>query len=144
MHSHQMAHLDISLHNILTDYKGRYAFIDFECCRRFDGIPAPLVRGARGTDIPPELERGEWADPYKADVWSLAVLIHRACKVCEFWKVFHRKSLIELPRQITGYNVPELVTFTRPMLHDDYNRRPSAASVLRAFDAMVTSIHGTT
>ena len=85
MHSHQMAHLDISMHNILTDYQAHYAFIDFECCRRFDGTPAPLIRGIRGTDVPPEVERGDWADPYKADVWMLAVLIHRACKVCELW-----------------------------------------------------------
>ena len=84
MHAHHMAHLDISVHNILTDYKSHYAFIDFECCRRFDGATTPRIRITRGTEVPPELERGEWSDPYKADVWSLAVLIHRACKVCEF------------------------------------------------------------
>lgn len=81
MHSHRMAHLDISIRNLLTDYKCHYAYIDFECCRRFDAIPNALVRGCRGTDLPPELERGEWSDPYKADVWSLAILILRSSKV---------------------------------------------------------------
>ena len=52
----------------------------------------------------------------------------------------HRKSLIQLLPQIAGYDVPELAAFTRPMLHDDYNRRPCAASVLKAFDAMAASI----
>ena len=84
MHSHHMAHLDISVHNILTDFKGRYAFIDYECCRRFDGAQDPLIKGARGTDMPPEIERGVWADPYKVDVWQLAVVILRACQVCEY------------------------------------------------------------
>lgn len=81
MHSHRMAHLDISIRNLLTDHKCHYAYIDFECCRRFDAIPNALVRGCRGTDLPPELERGEWSDPYKADVWSLAILILRSSKV---------------------------------------------------------------
>lgn len=122
LHSHKMAHLDISIHNILTDYKGHYAFIDYECCRQFDDTLNPLIKGIRGTDIPPEIENGGWTDPYKTDVWQLAVLIIRACK-------------------ITGYDVPELASLVRPMLHDDYNRRPSAAAVLRAFDGMVAGLH---
>ena len=96
MHSHHMAHLDISLHNILTDYKSHYAFIDFESCRRFDSTQNPRMRGLRATDVPPEAERGEWTDPYKADVWSLAVLIHRACKVCDLRTSYVRYHLTEL------------------------------------------------
>ena len=106
MHSHHMAHLDISVHNILTDYKSHYAFIDFESCRRFDGNSTPLIHGVRGTDVPPELERGEWTDPYKADVWSLAVLILRACKVCESYVPFSVSSVTERYQPIPGYDVP--------------------------------------
>ncbi len=41
---------------------------------------------------------------------------------------------------MTGYNVPELVAFTRPMLHPDFERRPTAFAVLKAYDAMVATI----
>ena len=82
MHAHHMAHLDISIRNLLTDYNSHYAYIDFETTRRFDSAPSPRICGSRGTNLSPELERGEWTDPYKADVWSLGVLILKACAVC--------------------------------------------------------------
>ncbi len=76
-----MAHLDISIRNLLTDYKSHYAYIDFETCRRFDDIASPRIYGCRGTNPSPELERGEWTDPYKVDVWSLGVMILQTCAV---------------------------------------------------------------
>lgn len=76
-----MAHLDISLRNLVTDYNGRYAYIDFELARRFDDDPNPRILCRRGTEVPPECERGGSSDPYKIDVWALGVLILRACKV---------------------------------------------------------------
>lgn len=81
MHSLKMAHLDISLRNLVTDYNGQYAYIDFELARRFDGDSSPRILWQRGTEQPPECERGEPSDPYKIDVWALGVLILRACKV---------------------------------------------------------------
>lgn len=81
MHSLKMAHLDISLRNLVTDYNGRYAYIDFELARRFDDDPNPRILCRRGTEVPPECERGGSSDPYKIDVWALGVLILRACKV---------------------------------------------------------------
>ena len=82
MHSHSIAHLDISLSNILTDDLGHYKYIDFEQSRYYPDAQCPRIRGYRGTEIPPEVERGEDADPYKIDVWALGVLILRAYKVC--------------------------------------------------------------
>lgn len=85
MHSIHIAHLDISLRNVLTDYHGHYRYIDFELSRRYESLGGsgkePRISGCRGTEIPPELERGEQSDPFKVDVWALAVLILRACKV---------------------------------------------------------------
>jgi serine/threonine protein kinase len=81
MHSHHIAHLDISLRNLLTDYNFRYAYIDYERSRRFDCMNNPRLSGIRGTEMPPETERGEPCDPYKVDIWALGVLILRACKV---------------------------------------------------------------
>ncbi|KAF8636580.1 hypothetical protein AX17_003391 [Amanita inopinata Kibby_2008] len=88
MHGHHIAHLDISLRNLLTDYRGHCAYIDYELSRRFDGIDQPHVYGCRGTEIPPEFERAERADPYKVDVWALGVLILRACQVGTLDAVF--------------------------------------------------------
>ena len=87
-----MAHLDISIRNLLTDYKCHYAYIDFENCRRFDGVPNPRIEQCRNTDPPPESERGECTDPYKADVWSLGILILRACAVraAHLWYELYR------------------------------------------------------
>ncbi|KDQ60784.1 hypothetical protein JAAARDRAFT_67217 [Jaapia argillacea MUCL 33604] len=121
MHHHHIAHLDISLHNILTDCKCNFAYIDYELSRCFDGVANPRIRGRRGTDIPPELERGEWANPYKVDIFSLGMLLVRACK-------------------ITGYDVPELFGLVREMLHDNPGDRPSASMVLKNFDRMLPLI----
>ena len=83
MHMHGIAHLDISLRNILTDFHGRYCYIDFETSRRYtDKSAPPRIIGCRGTETPPEIERGEESDPFKVDVWALGVVILRALKVC--------------------------------------------------------------
>ncbi|EIN07341.1 hypothetical protein PUNSTDRAFT_71694 [Punctularia strigosozonata HHB-11173 SS5] len=120
LHARHIAHLDISLRNILTDYEHHYAFIDYENSRRFDARAGPpRVRHLKGTEIPPELERGEWCDPYKIDVWALAVLILRACK-------------------LTGYGIPELVHLVRPMLNDNPDYRPTARAVLQTFNTVVS------
>ncbi|TFK42554.1 kinase-like domain-containing protein [Crucibulum laeve] len=121
LHKHNIAHLDISLRNLLSDYEGHYAYIDYEISRRFEIGSSPRLYGYRGTEVPPECEKGEFADPYKIDVWALAVLMLRACK-------------------LTGYFVPELMQLIKPMLHERPELRPSTPLVLRAFDSMVASI----
>lgn len=84
MHEHHIAHLDISLTNLLTDYKGQYAYIDYETSRRFESADPSthLIYNYRGTELPPESGKDTPIDPYKVDVWALAVLILRSCKVC--------------------------------------------------------------
>jgi len=121
MHRNSFVHFDISLHNFLTDYCGRYACIDYELSQKVDDLVGPGSIWPRGTEIPPELERGQASDPYMVDVWALAVLILRACKVA-------------------GFYVPELLHLTRPMLHHNPNKRPSAAAVLREFKRLVLSM----
>ena len=82
MHKHHIAHLDISLTNLLTDYMGHYAYIDYELSRRFESTAPPhLVCHYRGTEVPPECGEELLVDPYKVDVWALAVLILRSCEV---------------------------------------------------------------
>ncbi|KAJ7632650.1 kinase-like domain-containing protein [Roridomyces roridus] len=121
MHSHGVAHLDISLRNLLTDYEGHYAYIDFEMSRRFDGSSPVSISNFRTTEIPPECENGECPDPFKADVWALAVLILRACK-------------------LVGWCIPQLNHLVRLMLNPEHENRPSIHQVLRSFDAIVPTI----
>lgn len=83
MHRHNIAHLDISLRNIVTDHEGHYAYIDFELSQQFDTscTGTPLVHIYRATEVPPECDMNIGVDPFKVDVWALAVLILRASKV---------------------------------------------------------------
>lgn len=121
MHLHGIAHLDISLRNLVTDYQGHYACIDFELSRRYGPLDHPRIQGVRGTELPPELERGESSDPFKVDVWALGAVIIKAC-------------------QLTGYILPELIIITNPMFHEEQGRRPAAMDVLKSFDKMITNI----
>ena len=81
MHSHRVAHLDVSIRNVLTDCRGRYACIDYELSCRYDGVREPRIRCVRRTEVPPEQERGEPSDPYKVDVYGLGMIILRAMDV---------------------------------------------------------------
>ncbi|PCH38059.1 kinase-like protein [Wolfiporia cocos MD-104 SS10] len=121
MHAHHVVHLDICLRNILTNNENRYGCIDFENSRRFDETPSPRILGHRGAETPPEVERGQWSDPYKIDIWASGILMLRAST-------------------LTGYEVPEMWHVLRPMLHDDHARRPTAREALKAFNAMVHAI----
>ncbi|KAI0670295.1 kinase-like domain-containing protein [Trametes maxima] len=122
MHSHRIAHLDISIHNIVTDYKGHYACIDYELSTRYDNVAPARVCSARGTEIPPELERGEWSDPFKVDVYALGFLILRAM-------------------ELTGYDVPELHALVKHMVRSRHDQRPTAQQVLQSFNGIVARMH---
>ncbi|GJJ12123.1 hypothetical protein Clacol_006364 [Clathrus columnatus] len=120
MHSHNIAHLDISRSNILTNCFGAYAYIDFELSRRFpptfsSDAPIPTICCPRGTEIPPEAERGDATCPFKTDIWALGVTLLRACKAA-------------------GFEIPGLVPFIQPMLNESPRNRPSTRVLLHHFD----------
>ncbi|CAK5277681.1 unnamed protein product [Mycena citricolor] len=123
MHRHRMAHLDISLRNLLTDYRGHYAYIDYELSRKFEALESPRICNFRTTEVPPECEtsNGDCPDAFKADVWAMGILILRASK-------------------LTGYCLPELVHLVRPMLNADPADRPSIEQVLVAFEKLVCTM----
>ncbi|CCM02376.1 uncharacterized protein FIBRA_04471 [Fibroporia radiculosa] len=138
MHNYNIAHLDISLHNILTDDESRYACIDFETSRRFSGIGTPRIRAPRAAELPPEVEEGGWSDPYKIDIWASGMLILRAAKVGSRFLNIHNES--SPFKQMTGNDFPELSSVVSPMLRDAYEQRPTAKEALASFDAMVCTI----
>ncbi|KAF8447933.1 kinase-like domain-containing protein [Boletus edulis BED1] len=118
MHRNHIVHLDISLHNFLTDYRGRCACIDYELSQRVDDLVAAGTCWPKGTEVPPELERGQVCNPYMIDVWALAILILRACKIGNLY-------------------IPELLHLTAPMLNHNPDRRPTVAAVLREFKRLI-------
>ena len=81
----------------MTDDKGHYAYIDYEGSRQYDSDSPPPIERYRGTEVPPECERGEPSDPFKVDVWALAVLILRACQVSVVPGSWHWDPWIDLP-----------------------------------------------
>ncbi|TFK55051.1 kinase-like protein [Heliocybe sulcata] len=121
LHRNHIAHLDISMRNLLTDNNGRYGYIDYELSHQFEGVTNPMLCGYRGTEVAPELENGEFGNPYKADVWALGIFLLRCCK-------------------LTGYSTLELSSLVRRMLSTCPDERPSAAAALEAFDATVPCI----
>ncbi|KAI0035083.1 kinase-like domain-containing protein [Vararia minispora EC-137] len=122
MHEHHIAHLDISLRNLVTDYNGHYACINYELSQSFAGIANPRICTLRATEVPPELERGESSDPFKVDVWAMGILMLRA-------------------GHLTNNLIPELIEVIQPMLNEHPSRRPNALTVLRKFDEMIPKIH---
>ncbi|OAX44687.1 kinase-like protein [Rhizopogon vinicolor AM-OR11-026] len=121
MHRHHIAHLDISLHNFLTNYNGRYACIDYELSHRIDKASSPWILCSRGTEMPPEVERGRPSNPFMVDVWALGILILRACK-------------------LAGIHVPELMHLAKSMLNENPDKRPPAAAVLKEFQQVVATM----
>lgn len=132
MHTHCFAHLDVAVRNVLTDYTGRYAYIDYETSRRFCRPPVQVERGEdpknsvliyrpRASEVPPEVEMGHPTSPYAMDVWALGVLI-------------------SVTGMSTGFAVPELWPITKSMLEPRWERRPSAKTVLGWFEEAVSKI----
>ncbi|KAH9952227.1 kinase-like domain-containing protein [Amylocystis lapponica] len=119
MHTFHVAHLDVSVRNVLTDLNTRYACIDFEMSRRFDDLSDPRIRNCRSAETPPEVERGEWTNPYKVDIWALGILLLRIS-------------------ESAGHHIPELIALIKPMLHNTHEQRPTARQVLHAFDDMLS------
>jgi serine/threonine protein kinase len=142
MHHHHMAHLDLSVRNLLTDDRGHYAYIDFELSRKF-GAPGggnipPRISQTRGTELPPEAERRELVDPYKVDIWALGILIRRACVVCTGSLILHSSFSSNLKG--TGYRIAELWELTKLMLHPNFECRPSADMVLKQYVYLIGRI----
>ncbi|KAJ3545170.1 hypothetical protein NMY22_g2540 [Coprinellus aureogranulatus] len=121
MHRHHIAHLDISLRNLVTDFNGHYAYIDFELSRNFDGIQNPRIFGHHATEVPPECDSGGCCDPFQVDVWALGALLQRICQMLE-------------------HDIPELVELSCMMMNPCPESRPRAKEVLAAFDDMVAEI----
>lgn len=132
MHSHCFAHLDIAVRNVLTDYAGRYAYIDYETSGRFSRPPVEVEEGGdarksvlvyqpRAAELPPEVEKGHSTSPYAMDVWALGTLMSKAGKS-------------------VGCDIPELYLLTQGMLESQWERRPSAKVVLSRFEESILNI----
>uniref|UniRef100_A0A0P4WIN2 Protein kinase domain-containing protein n=1 Tax=Scylla olivacea TaxID=85551 RepID=A0A0P4WIN2_SCYOL len=93
VHMKGVAHRDIKFENVLV--KGRFsdthphfivALCDFGLSKRVHGLTGSIA----GTmySMAPEVMGGEYYDPYKADVWSLGVLLYILLqKKHQYWKI---------------------------------------------------------
>jgi serine/threonine protein kinase len=76
-----IAHMDVSLENMMLDEKGDVKIIDLGMCIRVPSSSSPcylLPRPCRGklAYISPELWHEKSFDPFAADIWSLGVCIY--------------------------------------------------------------------
>jgi len=88
MHSKAIAHLDVSLENIVIDHRGRIALIDFGLCRVIrppippgasvvdDGFPRrALLPTRKGYYVAPEIMSGEPFSAVRVDLWAAATVL---------------------------------------------------------------------
>ena len=78
LHSNNIAHLDIKPENILLDSKGNAVLCDFGCSFSLNSSKMIATLQGRGTKpyTAPEVNLCDEFDPYKADIYSLGVLLH--------------------------------------------------------------------
>ncbi|KAJ7150231.1 kinase-like domain-containing protein [Mycena filopes] len=131
LHAHHIAHLDISMNNILEYPPGllippnppeppRYAFIDFGLSVMYnpESDPGPYrVTGNVATYKPPELSKTVPYDPFKVDVWQMGEVLSLICKDPD----------VEMA-------IPETFhALLSEMKHDVPAERPTAAQALGKF-----------
>lgn len=74
LHSHNVAHRDLSLENVLVGAHGRFKICDFGfAC---DARQLVADTGFRMYYMAPELVNGKLCDPKKADIWSLGIMLY--------------------------------------------------------------------
>ncbi|KAJ7134582.1 kinase-like domain-containing protein [Mycena epipterygia] len=124
LHSHRIAHLDISDGNILAGPPGEhkpkpqraYAFIDFELSIIYsESDRGPYsVTGSVATYVAPEMSETVSYDPFKADIWQMGELLSLAAKE-------------------RGFEMESLVTLLAKMKHEIPDERPTAEQALAQF-----------
>ncbi|KAJ7123214.1 kinase-like domain-containing protein [Mycena filopes] len=130
LHAHHIAHLDISMNNILEyppllnppnpPEPPRYAFIDFGLSVMYnpESDPGPYrVTGNVATYKPPKLSKTVPYDPFKVDVWQMGEVLSLICKDPD----------VEMA-------IPETFhALLSEMKHDVPTERPTAAQALGKF-----------
>lgn len=142
LHSKKIAHRDIKLENILIDQYGKVTVIDFGLCAIQDNKDSKpqLRREWCGSDnyISPEIVRKIPYDPYKADVFSVGVVLF-----CLLFGVFPfenlrvcgtnlreamRKLKVRFPNDVLVSD--EAKDLVIRMLEDDPMKRPTIEEVI--------------
>lgn len=143
LHTKKIAHRDIKLENILIDQYGKVTVIDFGLCAIQDSKDTNKVQLRRewcGSDnyISPEIVRKIAYDPYKADVFSLGVVLFcllfgvfpfENLRVCGIQlREAMRKLKVRFPNDVlVSEEAKDLVV---KMLEDDPVLRPTIDQVI--------------
>jgi serine/threonine protein kinase len=135
LHAHNVAHLDIKLENIMLDQDENVVIIDFGLAEvgrssitRFCGSYAYVA---------PELLMEAPYNPYKADCWSLGVLLFvLLCNYLPFdsneddvQKIF--KKIRHQPIVIPFTVHPDACSLLQCLLERDINKRATIADIMR-------------
>ncbi|EJD49019.1 kinase-like protein [Auricularia subglabra TFB-10046 SS5] len=145
LHEHRIAHRDISPFNIVMSYHGKltehpdgvrplrslfdvkYAFIDYGLSRKFDrntGLEDARMSDASGTAhfCAPEIFKSAPYNPFRADVYSLGVLLSEELEVAER----HKSQVLRLLKK----HSPAFLGILERMCKKDPRKRPTAVEAL--------------
>ena len=138
LHKCQVVHRDIKPENILLDQNLDIKICDFDCASCVS--PSALLSDQKGSlyYTAPEVIRHVPYDGYKADIWSLGIIIYLMITGTLPWKDGHTSGIV---KQITScnINIPSNTTsilqeVLREMLQQDPTNRPSACLILSKID----------
>ena len=122
LHSYGICHRDIKLENILLIKNGMVKLGDLGCASvTTDGN----VRGRRGSDgyIAPEVTQMESYNGFKADMWSLGVVLYALFARCLPFGNGFRPNLSLIPERFRA--------LVQSLLSSDPNERPNACQARR-------------
>jgi serine/threonine protein kinase len=107
IHSMRWAHLDLKPANILIDKHGRVKLADFGISHMFEESGEATRRGGTVEFAAPELFQLGAYDPFKVDVWALAVTVY-----------FMAFAAFPFPTRVVGGEVPTYAFSTIPFPTD--------------------------
>jgi serine/threonine protein kinase len=135
LHANGIAHRDLKPDNVMLDGDQNAKLADFGFSRRVDGDLLMSTPCGSAVYMAPEILMGNEYDGFKADIWSLGVILYILETGCYPWTAVNN---IQLFHQITQavYTFPDKVSQESQELIDfclrlDPEARPSAAELIR-------------
>jgi serine/threonine protein kinase len=135
LHENGVAHRDLKPDNVLLDGKRNAKLADFGFSRRVDGNLLMATPCGSPTYVAPEILLGQDYDGFKADIWSLGVVLYVLETGYYPWSA---RNDVQLFHQITtaSYEVPDTISpeireMIQACLQLDPEKRPSAQELQR-------------
>ena len=136
LHSHNVAHLDLKLENILLTPNAEWKLCDFGSARSFIAGKTQVLGSRTGTPgyCAPEIMVNRSAHPEKADSWSLGIILHALLLHCFPFHNFQEEGPCYANFSLNFVYFSRLSDTSKQMLYNllslDANVRLSPADVL--------------